>query len=37
MGFERGWYLIADKYMGIGNAGVVMNVLGAECVWLGER
>jgi hypothetical protein len=30
-------HLIADKYMGICHAGMVMNVLGAECVWLGER
>jgi len=37
MGPEHGWYLIADKCMGIGHAGVVTNVLGAECVWLGER
>lgn len=37
MSLEHGWYLIADKYMGIGHAGMVMSVLGAECVWFGER
>ena len=36
MDFEHGWYLIADINMRIGHAGMIMNVLGAECVWRGE-
>lgn len=36
MDFEHGWYLIADINMGIGHAGMIMNVLCAEFVWRGE-